>query len=348
MSYSEIYTRINWKNEPDTSTPLDADDLNHMDAALKAFDLLIKEIGNNAMVAADVANCLYGQPTLNQSTGVITFPKKDGGAYTLDTLLEKVVVNFDWDPVTQKLTITLQDGTTKEVDLSALIQENEFLDSDTIVYTITGHKVKSDIKAHSIGANELETNYLASCESAVTNAEAAEDNAEGYALDAEAWAKGTRDGEPVGQADPTSNNNAKYYSQHAREEAEAWAKGTRNNVPIEPSDPAYNQHAKYYAQHAREEAEAWAVGERGGVPVTSSDETYDNNSKYYCDEAKSYSQTAEDAADDAEAALAEINTKIGATVFTINLTTGELEYTSSGYTFSVNHTTGNLEWEVAS
>ena len=257
MSYSEIYTRINWENEPDTSTPLDKDNLNHMDAALKAFDLLIKEIGNNSVVATDIANCLFGQPTINQSTGVITFPKKDGGSYTLDTLLEKVVVNFDWNPTTQKLTITLEDGTTKEVDLSALIQENEFDDTSTIDFTVSGHRVSAVVKEHSIGATQLEQNYLADCETA---AESSEDSAEAAAEseeNAEAWAVGQRNGTDVDSSDPTYHNNSKYYSEQSNalgqaqaQNAEAWSSGTRNGVPVSSSDPAYHNNAKYWRDQA--------------------------------------------------------------------------------------------------
>lgn len=235
MSYSEIYTRINWENEPDTSTPLDKDNLNHMDAALKAFDLLIKEIGNNAMYAADVANALYGQPTINQETGVITFPKKDGGYYTLDTLLEKVIVNFDWDENTQVLTIILEDGTTKQVDLSALIKENEFDDSPTIDFSVSNHHVTAVVKAHSIGANELEQNYLADCEAAQSGAEAAQDAAEdaqdaaeGFAEDAEAWAVGQRDGVDVPSTDETYQNNSKHYADEAAASAQDSADAYNN------------------------------------------------------------------------------------------------------------------------
>jgi len=223
VAYSEIYNRVNWQDDPDTSTPLDAYNLNQMDACLKAFDILIKTIGNSAMYAEDIANCLVGPPTIDQSTGIITFPKKDGGNYTLDTLLEKVLVNFDWDETTQILTITLEDGTVKPVDLSALIQENEFVDSNNIVWTITGHRVGASIKAHSIGPNELQLDYLADCQAAKDNAEAAESNAEtaeenaqGFAQDAEAWSSGTINGQPVPASHPAHNNNAEYWKNQAQ------------------------------------------------------------------------------------------------------------------------------------
>lgn len=270
MSYSEIYTRINWENEPDTSTPLDKDNLNHMDAALKAFDLLIKEIGNNAMVFSDIANCISGQPTINQSTGVMTFPKKDGGAYTLDTLLEKVITNFDFDESTQELVIYLEDGTEKRTSLSAFIQETEFTDSSTVAFTVNNHNVTATVKANSIGDAQMQTNYLADCQSAKTDA--------------------------VNAANTSDTN--------------------------------------------RQRAEGWAVGEHDGVQVPSTDEAYENNAKYYAEECATDAQYAHDAID-------EINRALQVATFTVNTTTGNLEYTSdSAFTFTINETTGNLEWEV--
>lgn len=223
MAYSEIYNRINWENDPVTTTPLDAYNLNLMDAALKAFDICIKTIGNDAMYAMDVADCLFGQPTIDQETGVITFPKKDGGFYTLDTLLEKVVTNFDWDIETQTLTITLQDGTTKPVDLSALITENEFIDSSTIVFSLTGHKVTASIPDHSIGEQQLVESYRQDCEDARDRAETAAENAEGsletvenWKLESEAWAVGTKDGVDVPDTAEQYKNSAKYWAEKAK------------------------------------------------------------------------------------------------------------------------------------
>ena len=54
-------------------------------------------------------------------------------------------------------------------------------------------------------------------ETARQNAEAArEDQEKGYVADAEAWAKGTRNGVPVGSGDPAYENNARYFKEQAR------------------------------------------------------------------------------------------------------------------------------------
>lgn len=95
-----------------------------------------------------------------------------------------------------------------------------------------------------------------------------------------------------------------------------------------------------------QDAEAWAVGQRGGQDVPVTDPTYHNNAKYYSDEAYSAKTDAETAQAAAEGAVSDISALVEATVFTINMTSGNLEYNDTNYTFSINTTTGNLEWEV--
>lgn len=215
MSFSKAYTPLSWHNLPTQDTALEALNLNRMEQGIDTNDTRIVQIGNNAMYAADVANCLFGQPTYDKETGTFTFPKKGGGSFTLNTDLEKLAINFDFDEQTQKLIIYLEDGTTKEVDLSAFITENEFVDSATISFTVTGHVVTAVVKAHSIGENELETNYRTDCQNAKTDAEAAASSSETDALKSEGFAVGEQNGTPVDSTSPYYHNNAKYYSEQA-------------------------------------------------------------------------------------------------------------------------------------
>ena len=256
MSYSEIYTRINWQNDPDTSTPLDADNLNAMDSALKTIDTRVVTIGNDAMYASDVANCLMGQPTIDQTTGIISFPKKGGGAYTLDTYLEKVVTNWTFDPTTESLVLTTPEGSVS-VSLSAFITETEFDDSSTIDFTVANHHVTAVVKAHSIGEDQLVASYRSDCENARDDAEDARDAAGDFSEDSEAWAVGQRGGTDVPSTDPTHHNNSKYYSEQSNslgqaqaQNAEAWANGTRNGQPVGSSDPAWHNNAQYWKDQA--------------------------------------------------------------------------------------------------
>lgn len=62
---------------------------------------------------------------------------------------------------------------------------------------------------------------------------------------------------------------------------------------------------------------------------------------------RTYAETAEDAADDAEAAVDEIRSILATPTFEVDFTTGELIYDQElVYNFEINETNGNLEWEV--
>ena len=80
----------------------------------------------------------------------------------------------------------------------------------------------------------------------LTAIQAALAQAQEYTEDAEAWAKGTKDGTAVPSTDPAYQNNSKYYSV----DSEAWAKGTRNGTAVPSTDPTYHNNAKYYAEQS--------------------------------------------------------------------------------------------------
>lgn len=236
MSYSEAYTPLNWHNLPSQDTALEADNLNHIEQGIKTNDTRITTIGNDAMYAADVANCLSGQPTIDQATGILTFPKKGGGSYTLDTLLEKVVTNFDYDADTGELVLYFPDGTQKRVSLSAFITENEFVDSSTIDFTVTGHNVTAVVKNNSIGDDQMVTSYLTDCQSAKSDAEAAATASETDALKSEGHAVGEQNGVPVDSSSPYYHNNSKYYAEQAEAIAGQTLAGLTDTDIISPQD----------------------------------------------------------------------------------------------------------------
>ena len=133
---------------------------------------------------------------------------------------------------------------------------------------------------------------------------------------AEAWAVGTKDGEPVSPDDPQYNNSAKYWAQQVggeTQDAEAWAVGTKDGVPVTSDDPQYHNNAKYYsdevqtaAQTAAEKAlvsEGYATGKQNGTDVASTSPYYHNNAAYYAGQAADDASTAGQAAARAEAAV---------------------------------------------
>lgn len=88
---------------------------------------------------------------------------------------------------------------------------------------------------------------------------------------AEAWAKGTKNGIPVSSDAEQYHNNSKYYSEQSAIDA--------NN-----SANSANQSAVSASQSANSalQSEAWAIGTKNGVPVQSDETQYNNNSKYWC------------------------------------------------------------------
>lgn len=156
----KIYSRIKWENLPSEKTAVNESNLNKMDLAVDNLDDRIV-----AMDAAKVdlvkANELVKEILWNEPMGVLTVVKMNGSRAVIDTKLEKLAVNFTYNPQTQQLVIALDDGTVQNVDLSSLITEYEFLDSDTIAFEITGGKVKAIVKNGSITEDMLQPNFLA-------------------------------------------------------------------------------------------------------------------------------------------------------------------------------------------
>lgn len=115
-------------------------------------------------------------------------------------------------------------------------------------------------------------------------AEEAEEATAGATSDAEAWARGTRDGVPVSSDDVAYHNNSKYYAETA---------GTAETGAVAAKEAA--EAAAGSIGDLAEDAEAWATGQRDGQDVPSSDPTYHNNAKYYSSQANGYKDTANNA-----------------------------------------------------
>ena len=133
------------------------------------------------------ANQLVKSITFNNLDGKFTITKQDGTSSIIDTALEKVAINFTYDQATQSLILTLADGSTQTIPLSSLIQENDFVDSDTIDFTVTNHTITAVVKNASITEAMLTSATLAalvgyknSAETAATNAAASEANSLTY------------------------------------------------------------------------------------------------------------------------------------------------------------------------
>ena len=220
----KIYSRINWENFPSEKTAVNESNLNKMDLAIDNLDDRVVAM-DASKVDLTRANELVKEILWDESNGTLTVVKMNGSRAVIDTKLEKLAVNFTYNPQTQQLVITLDDGTVQNVDLSELITQYEFLDSDTIAFEIAGGKVKAIVKNGSITENHLAPEYLAEirtqvgrAEMSAKSADASEKNAASSSALSKSYAvggTGTRDGEDT--------DNAKYYAEQAKNASDVGA-----------------------------------------------------------------------------------------------------------------------------
>lgn len=125
--------------------------------------------------------------SLDANTGVFTFTREDGSYVTVDTVLEKVATNWQYDANTQSLVLTLADGTTQRVSLSAFITETEFSDSASVAFSVSGHVVTATVKAGGITDTMLSSalitqlqGYVSDAADSATDAAQSATAAEGY------------------------------------------------------------------------------------------------------------------------------------------------------------------------
>ena len=160
MAYQKIYSREHWENFPSEKTAINRNRLNNIEGGIDAIDDRVCAL-DTTKVDLVKANELVKEILWDESNGTLTVVKMNGSKAVIDTKLEKLAVNFKYNPQTQQLVITLDDGTVQNVDLSSLITEYEFLDSDTIAFEITDGKIKAIVKNGSITEDMLQPNFLA-------------------------------------------------------------------------------------------------------------------------------------------------------------------------------------------
>ena len=161
MAYQKIYSREYWENLPSEKTAINRNRLNNIEGGIDAIDDRVCAL-DTTKVDLTKANELVEEILWDESNGTLTVVKMNGSKAVIDTKLEKLAVNFKYDPESQQLVITLDDGTAQNVDLSALITQYEFLDSDTIAFAIgSDGKVSAIVKEGSIQEKHLRPDYLA-------------------------------------------------------------------------------------------------------------------------------------------------------------------------------------------
>lgn len=208
---NKAHSPINWQNKPSVNTPINETNLNKMDSTIGILDDRIIA-HDTSKLDKSTANTMVKSISFDESTGVFTITLLNGSTTTFDTKLEKLAVNFSYDVETQKIVLELIDGTKQYIDLSALITQYEFTDSDTIGWEVTTDgKVKAKVLDGSITENKLQPNFLADIKVQSASASLSANNAETSAKQAQSYAiggTGTRDNEDA--------DNAKYYKEQAQ------------------------------------------------------------------------------------------------------------------------------------
>ena len=209
---NKCHVHIPWAN--DQTPPINDTNLLQVDGELDTLDDRIITLDTTKALQSDML-LAFKDVSLNSTTGVITFTLFNNTTKTIDTLLEKIAINFDYDddptsPHYQNLIITLEDGTYKYIDMSALITEYEFTNSSTVAFTVTSGAVSADLIDGSITGQKLQPNYLADVTAQANAASASATTATNKATLAESYAvggTGTRAGEDT--------DNAEYYANTA-------------------------------------------------------------------------------------------------------------------------------------
>lgn len=219
---NKAYKRINWENYPSDATPLNEANLNNLDSATDTIDDRVITLDTTKATKTEVAT-LVSDVTFEESTGIITITKKNGSRVTIDTQMEKIAVNFTYNPTTQQIILALIDGTKQYIDLSTLITQYEFLDTDTVAFTIgTDGKVSAIVKEGSIEEKHLEPNYLAKIKVEAAKAETSQADAAASATKAESYAVGG-----TGSREGEDTDNAAYYYRQAKSISESFAGALR-------------------------------------------------------------------------------------------------------------------------
>lgn len=122
--------------------------------------------------------------SFDAETGIFVFTRESGAEITINTALEKVATNWVYDAGTQSLVLTLADGSTQSVSLSAFITETEFADSDEIDFSVSNHVVTAHIKPGSLTDTMFDSDLMTLLENYAATASAAATTATGAATSA--------------------------------------------------------------------------------------------------------------------------------------------------------------------
>nr|UVM91694.1 MAG: hypothetical protein [Bacteriophage sp.] len=316
---NKTYGRINWENYPSDETPLNESNLNKIDVATDEIDNRVITLDTTKATKEEVST-LVQDVAFEEKTGIITIVKKNGSKVTIDTQMEKIAVNFSYNAETQQIILTLIDGTKQYIDLTALITQYEFLDSDTVAFSIdSAGKVSAIVKEASIQEKHLQPNYLADIKVEVAKAQASQSAAAKSESNAKASETSAATSESNAAASATKSqsyavggtnsrtgedtDNAKYYSQQSAQSqsAAATSADTANTKAEEAEASAATaktsaDNAAGSANLANEKANSAANSATIAVSNSNAAQQYASNAAASADTAQNYAVADTDSA----------------------------------------------------
>lgn len=303
FNWDKVFARRNWQNKPSQNTPINATNLNAGDYALNELDNRIISL-DASKLDVTTANAMVKDVSFDEATGIFTVTRLNGTTFIIDTKLEKIAVNFRFDEERQALIIILDDGEEQVIDLSALITQYEFLDSDTIGFQVQSDgKIKAIVIDGSITENKLQPNFLAdikvqakSAESSANSAASSADAAEYDAKLSQSYAVG---GSGIREGEDTDN--AKYYKEQAsRSESnvEAFATSASNSADL----------AKSSAENAKISEDNAKSSETNALNSANEAETSKNSAASFADSASDSANVATEKASEASISASSANT----------------------------------------
>ena len=255
---NKAHENINWENYPSDNTALNAENLNKMDVAIDNIDNRVISLDSSKATKTEVST-LVADVSFEESTGIITVTKKNGSKITINTQMGKIAVNFSYNRITQQIILTLIDGTKQHIDLSALITQYEFVDSDTMAFFIDSEgKVTAKIKEGSITEEYLEQNYLSNIkvevEKTATNAKTASEAAKSATASKSAAATSEKNAKTSEINAAASAKQAKESAQTASQKANEVAQASEKIDTAVSQANAATKAANEAAQRAEQQA----------------------------------------------------------------------------------------------
>ncbi len=263
MGMQKAFNYFVWKNYPSTDSSIDEANLMKINNGLNVIDDRVIMHEQTKATKTEVAT-LFKEIAYDEQTGILTFTRKNGATVTIDTPMEKIALNIYYDPVTEMLTLPLIDGTQMQVDLSRLITEFEFLDSDTIAFTIKPDgQVIAIVKEGSIEEKHLRPDYLADIRIESAKAEASKQAAEISAATASKSAYNAKNSETEAKksenAAKTSETEAKK-SETAAKASEVAARASETEAGKSEAAAKASENAAKNSEDKAKESEGKAKG----------------------------------------------------------------------------------------